>query len=370
MSFGQDFLQGFFGNDYLKDYTHASKIFRSAGYDLAPRTKFLYHVYFNLNTAKIPKLAAAFPTSDRNTLGVLVKNIQLPQYEIETDVLNQYNRKRIIQKKINYKPIKVSMHDDGLDLARRLWYNYYSYYYKDPSQSYSSTSSASTASSNPGNYNDRDIYNINRRNNDWGFIGESFTDGASGKPAFFKDITIYGFNNRKFASYTLINPMISSFEHDTYDYKEGNGVMENSMTIQYETVKYASGAIGKIPSDVIPGFGDPAHYDTSPSPLTRPGATGSLGGPGGLLATGSGLLNDLESAANGNWSGILGAAQKAGALANQVKNLPAILKSEASSVVSGVLNTVSNSQSGKSGITTNVPANSNTAVKVGSTLTV
>ena len=45
MAFGQDFLNTFFGNDFLKDYTHASKTFRTNGYENAPRLKFLFHVY-------------------------------------------------------------------------------------------------------------------------------------------------------------------------------------------------------------------------------------------------------------------------------------------------------------------------------------
>ena len=44
MAFGEDVLKGFFGNDFLKDYTHASKTFRSNNGALSPRRKFLFHV--------------------------------------------------------------------------------------------------------------------------------------------------------------------------------------------------------------------------------------------------------------------------------------------------------------------------------------
>ena len=52
MSFGQDFLQGFFTPAGLKDYTHAAKTFLSDGQNLIPRYKFLFHVFFNINTAQ------------------------------------------------------------------------------------------------------------------------------------------------------------------------------------------------------------------------------------------------------------------------------------------------------------------------------
>jgi len=136
MAFGQDFLKAFFGNDYLKDYRHASKTFRTNGYENAPRFKFLFHVYFNINTSAIPQLARIFDAGEQSTIGLLVKNIELPKYKLDVETLNQYNRKRLVQKKIEYQPIKAVFHDDGGDLIRTMWYNYFAYYYKDPSQAY------------------------------------------------------------------------------------------------------------------------------------------------------------------------------------------------------------------------------------------
>ena len=350
MAFGQDFLKGFVGVNTLKDYAHASKVFTTNGYELAPRNKFLFHVYFNLNTAEIPALAAAFPSSDTSSLGVLVKTAQLPTFNVETETLNQYNRKRVIQKKINYQPIAIDFHDDGGDVVRNMWYNYYSYYYKVPNQQYGAGAAVPAENGSIGElankigfaYGTRDIYDGNRPINDWGFIGESYDqasaggpggnsggDQSSGKPPFFKDITIYGLNQHKFAAYTLINPLIKEWRHDTYDYSQGAGIMQNSMTIEYETVKYFSGAIGKVRPDTnVQGFANPTHYDTVRSSLARPGSTASVLGQGGLLDTGIGIIGDLQS---GSVSGVIGALQKAGTSYNTFKgkNLRAVVKEEA-----------------------------------------
>ena len=327
MSWGQDFLTGFFGGQGLKDYAHASKTFRTNGYELAPRNKFLFHVYFNLNTTDIPALNAVFPESEVSSLGLLVKTIQLPTYTLDTETLNQYNRKRIIQKKINYMPVSMTFHDDGGDLSRLLWYNYYSYYYKDPNQQYGSApamnGSIGQVDNEPGfSYNNRDIYSNSRPVNDWGYIGESYSQGAagasgnlgpdqsSGKPPFFRDITIYGMDQHKWASYVLINPLIKEWKHDQYNYSEGGGIMENSMTVEYETVKYYKGAVGgSRPDTNVKGFADPAHYDNIRSSLARPGSTRSVLGQGGLLDAGIGIVQDLQS---GGVAGVIGAVQKAG----------------------------------------------------------
>jgi hypothetical protein len=324
MAFGQDFLKGFFGADALKDYSHASKTFRTNGYEFAPRNKFLFHVFFTINTQQIPALKNALfaGNQDQATIGLMVKSAQLPTYTMSVDTLNQYNRKRLAQTKIDYNPVSIEFHDDGGDLIRNMWYNYFSYYYKDPSQAYDSPNNQNgqlQQIQTPAgfSYNSRDIYENSRFVNDWGYIGEGYDDGLTtingipgGKPPFFRDIRIYGLNQRKFAEYILINPMITDWNHDTYDYAQGNGTMTNRMTIKYETVKYYSGAVGGVRPDTnVVGFADPSYYDTVPSALNRPGATQTVLGQGGLLDAGIGIVQDLQS---GGVAGLVGAVQKAG----------------------------------------------------------
>jgi hypothetical protein len=185
------------------------------------------------------------------------------------------------------------MHDDGGDLIRTLWYNYFSYYYKDPNQPYNNVSSTNGAAGVDSSqaagfsYNNRDIYVNDRTVNDWGYIGESFNDGTNaenGKPAFFRDITIYGFDQHKWVSYVLVNPLISTWNHDTYNYSEDGGIMQNSMTIQYETVKYYSGTIGaERPDTNVVGFADPNAYDQILSPLSTRDQTSFVNGQGGNI---------------------------------------------------------------------------------------
>lgn len=309
MAFGQSNNLSWLGPEYLRDYQHASKVFRTNGYQNAPRLKFLFHVYFTINTVEIPPLQNIFGTN-QSTIGLLVKNIQLPQYNISTETLNQYNRKRIIQKKIEYQPIQIEFHDDGGDLIRTMWYNYYSYYYKDPSQKYGNQSSTNGAlgvdSNTPAgfNYNTRDIYANDRLVNDWGFIGESYSDGTnsvSGKPPFFRDIRIYGFDQHKYAEYVLINPLITNWSHDQYDYADGGGVMKNTTSIQFETVKYYAGNIGDERPDLnVQGFADPNAYDQGPSPLYSPGGTSQVTGQGSQLQVGQGARQDLAARTTAN----------------------------------------------------------------------
>ena len=336
-SFGDNILRGFVGTNGLKDYSHASKTFRSNNYQLTPRTKYLFHCYFNVNIGQIPALQGQFQNSDISSIGLMVKTADLPSFQITNETLNQYNRKRVVQTKINYAPVTITLHDDQSDLIRNLWYNYYTYYYKDPTYGYNNITNQngslgkSATLQNGFGYNIGDTYS-GRQETDWGYIGEGYTDSSPdtatgetpGKPRFFNDITIYGLAQKRFASYILINPIITDWKSDQYDYSQGAGTMSHTLTIAYETVKYNSGVIGgAAPSTSVVGFADPAHYDTTKSKLSRPGGTATVFGQGGIIDAVSGATADLQALASGQGGlqNVLGAVQTAGTAYNTFKNV-------------------------------------------------
>ena len=318
--FGQDSLQPFPPNQGLRDYTHASKTFRSSGYDLTPRNKFLFYVYFNLNT-NIPAVANLTSGGKSSTIGLLVKTAQLPGYTIDVATMNQYNRKRLVQTKINYNPAQIVFNDDASDLIRNMWYQYYQYYYSDPTYKYGNTPNQTGVLGQiqvpevlgGAAYTANDIYSPSRGVQHWGLSGQGYnnptlqslstallTGPASGQLPFFNDITIYGMNQKSYAQYTMINPLIESWTHDTYDYSQGNGIMTHTMSIRYENVKYYSGAVGGAqPSDPVTGFADPSHYDTMTSPIAVPGSTNTVMTQGTIKSSPTGSKQDLQALATG-----------------------------------------------------------------------
>jgi hypothetical protein len=298
----------------LRDYTHASKTFGVSGgsYNLAPRNKFLFHVYFNLNT-NIPAVANLVSGGKSSVIGLMVKTAQLPSYQVDVSTMNQYNRKRLVQTKINYNPAQIVFNDDHSDLIRNMWYQYYQYYYSDPTYKYGNTPNQSGVLGEiqvpavlGGAAYVNDTYTPSRGVQHWGLSGQGYnnptlqslatsllTGPASGQLPFFNDITIYGLAQKSYAQYTMINPLITDWQHDTYDYSQGNGVVTHTMTIKYEAVKYYSGDIGgNQPSEQVTGFADPAHYDTNISAIARPGSNNQPGGA-------SGNKQDLQALAQG-----------------------------------------------------------------------
>ena len=241
---------------YLRDFRHAAKIFLPNRQANAPKVKFLFHVYFEIN-----EQAYKPPTGDN--FGILVKSVKLPSYKFDTETLNQYNRKRIVQTKIKYDPIDVVFHDDNQSQMTAMWNAYYQYNYADSINQADVLGVAGAGAK----YQARNIYNPSIAGDEaYGYRGGSTQDDGTKIP-FFKDITVFGFWQQNFLAYTLINPIITNFSHDTYDYAEGGGVMSNTMTIDYETVTYNSGKMdANNPEEFVTGFGG-ANYDRAFSPL-------------------------------------------------------------------------------------------------------
>jgi len=306
------FLNGFLDNvvsgalnpkGSLGDYAHGSRLYVDDSHRLSPKVKFLYHVSFNIN----PDAAAVIPQlreKHLNELNMLVKTAQLPAYNIQTDVKHQYNRKKIVQKRIDYQPIQIVLHDDNMGVTTAMWEAYYRYYYRDGN--YAKTTPAGAPDTGGSEF---DPFNrsgqFGRTQFRYGF------DNDSSSP-FFNSITISQMARKKYTSFTLINPIISSWQHDTMD-NSASDVVANTMTVEYETVHYSRGAIGKGGPK---GFAE-EHYDKTPSPNSLSGGgASSLLGLGGVLAGGMGVLDDITGG-TANFGTVLKAAnviQNAGGL--------------------------------------------------------
>ena len=270
-SFGQFITDVSNPKGNVADFRHASRLFADDSFRLAPKSKFNYHVSFGIDTRALKSLN--FDYRHRNEINMLVKKCDLPKFTIATETLNQYNRKKIVQNKVDYTPINISFHDDRLGVTRQLWENYFAYYYAD-----------STVAKKAGAYNRTAMAGGTFITTPYGF------DNNSSIP-FFQKITIYQMANKQYASYTLINPVITAWNHDSLDY--GSSVpAEQSMTVAYEAVAYGTGYVSQ---GNPPGFAED-HYDTLPSPLKLAGgSSNNLFGPAGVLAGAESVFGAVSS---------------------------------------------------------------------------
>jgi len=272
------FLKQLATGDQIKDFKHASRLYVDSNYRLSPKYDWLYHVFFDVNPTlskvDVIKLVEA---------GMLVKNIDLPKFSVDTKTLNNYNRPEIVQTKIKYDTLNITFHDDQANVVRLLWYDYFSHYYRDTDVGYADSTGRINQDLH-GNYK----YRPDKREilNNFGYSPRN--DAGLNGPQYLQAIRIYSLHQRKFSEYTLINPVILSFGHGSHS-GSSNGSLEHSMTIGFTSVLYASGNVTK---NTVKGFGD-LHYDRSPSPLTPAGGgTNSILGPGGILSAADEIVGD------------------------------------------------------------------------------
>ena len=298
-------------NETLRDYQHAARLFTDGQFALAPKFKFLYHVVFGLNSSALTDIS--LKQLHNNEINMLVKNVELPNFEIKVENLNQYNRRKNIQYRHNYKPLSITFHDDNLGVINNLWKNYYSYYYADP-----------TSATVIGAYN----RNATKK---YSFIPTSYgLDNGSTLP-FFTHIKMYQLARHEYTCYTLYNPIISSWNHNKLSYEE-NKVHDNVMTIEYEAVSYSYGQVNSQTQEQFPEGFAKEHYDNVPSPIqgsqfegvSSPsfvtGANDSITSLGNIIES----INSYQNTTN----------------PTQIPNTPVISSVISNSPVSGITNTI------------------------------
>jgi len=281
----------------LGDARHAARLYLDNGMSRAPRTKFLYHVQFNINQPAV--MSSTYLKNNQNAIDMLVKQADLPKITFEHEVKNQYNRKRIIYKEIKYEPLNLVFHDDNLGVINALWAQYLSHYSNErylPPTFWTQTKGGVYAPDQTTGGKEKADSNMDatgraERQIEAGQIRYGLdVDKINFTRPFFDSITIFTLSRKKFNSYTLINPHITSWNHGNVDQGSNNGTIEATMNIVYETVLYGTGSIiaGLRPR----GFAE-LYYDKTPSPLTIGGGQiSSIFGPGGLINAGSQIIED------------------------------------------------------------------------------
>jgi hypothetical protein len=209
---------------------------------------------FNINPDITLPLVQSY-RQNNPTIGALVKSAELPKFKMATEVLNQYNKKTYVQSKIEYTPVNLTMHDDHDNTTTALWEAYFRYYFADNSEATKSFVSG------PDKFNDlkyRPQPSAGSR------VDYGMNNGIKTYKPFFKSISLFQLNRQQFTGFNLVNPIITDWAHDSLNQSDGK-LLENKMTIGYETVQYAT---GKLKSNNInsPDAFLELIYDKTPSP--------------------------------------------------------------------------------------------------------
>ena len=175
---------------------------------LVPRPKFLFFVRFRLSQSALSENLSGF--RDTSTIsnikeGIVfqIKQIDKPKFNINTETMNQYNKKRVVQTNIDYNPMTINFHDDVGDRVLRFWADYYEYYYGDGGRT--------TTKDWAYDITNRDFYNGEKEG--WGFKG--FYAGGANNMNFLESIELIQFYGQQYTSIEFVRPIVTIFDHDS-----------------------------------------------------------------------------------------------------------------------------------------------------------
>lgn len=149
-----------------------------------------------------------------------VSSVTVPSFQFDTMVANQYNRKRVVQTKINYDPVTVTFYDTHDSQWHLLFQKYVRNYYHSVQgiESVDISNGFSTVDSNFDNY-----------------LGYTPTSDAA--RYFFPEIALIQPGHPPGERVTVLKrPMITSMNGDTLDYSSSQPVMY-TVTFQPESIE-------------------------------------------------------------------------------------------------------------------------------------
>jgi len=273
----------------MGDWQHASRLYIDNDLKFAPKQKYLYHCYFQLDPV-VSSIMPELKEKHNLEIGMLVKAADLPRFQAMVETRNKYNRKKNIQTAIQYEPITITFHDDNYGVTTALLEAYYRYYFADAG--YGRV---------PGAYNkagagDNTYLGSGRNQFKYGL------DNNISVP-FFQNIQISQIAKKAYTTYTIVNPMITNWQHDSVDNSDGTTTMQNTITVVYEAVHYNRGNVVTGTEGNPVGYGSQEHYDTQPSPISLLGGgtlglAGSFGAGADLydyISKGSAFRSPLEA---------------------------------------------------------------------------
>lgn len=195
-----------------------------------PYLEFQYFVKINLNPA-LKEFYTEYLGSTANPsidYAPLIQSIDMPGMSMETTPLNEYNRWRTSQTKINYESVKMSIFDSNNGVGLNLWRMYYEYYFRDGVTARGETEKGKLPIM-PSAFEHNDTF------------GFRLMDKYKDIRYLITSIEIFQLHNFNANHIILHNPKISGFSQGTMSYASSTA-MALDFTFEPEFVTYAGNA--------------------------------------------------------------------------------------------------------------------------------
>jgi hypothetical protein len=218
----------------LKPANRAANLYlRGSNHDPAPRQAHQYVVVFNMYQLAVPEhLKTTYDELNqfRDRLHFLVNSVDQPKFTVDQTVLNQYNRKRVVNRSITFDPLSFRMYDthDGLGLkfAKLL----YEFEFQGARLTQKKSGVQGESRSEDHNYN-RNLYQTEDQFTKSHHFGLATHNNFHSR--LLKHIDIYQVAGKMYSKTRVIYPRLARFDMDQLDYAQ-SGVVNLSFGFQYE----------------------------------------------------------------------------------------------------------------------------------------
>lgn len=251
------------------------RLFSPSGYNI-PKPRFLY--FCNIVTDKLQSRTL-------KELSFFVKRIDRLQMSYDVSEMNQYNKKRLIQNKLNFGPLNISLHDTVDGAAFKLVEAYNRFYFGDFTNKSNSSWSYDVVGSGF------------EQAQGWGLKGNQTPNNAN----FISRIEIYEIFDQVYSQMNFINPKFTNVDMQSHD-QSSSDPSELNITAKYEGFVFE--AIAKpITQELANKWGLPFHNELFSGLLGGFALAGmDLGHTGGL--SNQSIFSDVASILSGGTSAI------------------------------------------------------------------
>ena len=250
------------------------RMFSPYGYNV-PKVKFLYYVNF---------VTTNLDSRTQSHLGFFVKKVDRLQMNYEVVQMNQYNKKRLVQTKLEYGPLNFVLHDTADGTAFKLIEAYNRFHFGDFAFKNNSSWSYDVVGSNF------------ESQGDWGLTGRLSPNASY----FIERIEIFEMYNSTYSQLNFIHPKFTSVEMGGLASEE-SGANDVSISCKYEGVVFHA-INAPVTYELAEMWGLPFHNNYLSALL------GGLNIPGFDISSGVGLpgqslLSSIANIINNNANG-------------------------------------------------------------------
>ena len=198
------------------------------------RQKFEGYVNFHFNSEV--DISSLNNNDTRNTLSSLCRAAEVPTAEIQTDIKNQYNRKRVTVTHTEFKPITVTAYDTVDSAWVIVLMKMYAHLFTQPIGKFDTSGNTPLPAPVPNDIvpdavaggGSEAVHSGNFNSN---YAGYNLRPAAQRN--FITSMDIVKYHGQKAIRYTVFNPMITNFEIEGIDHGDSMPAMI-TMSISYE----------------------------------------------------------------------------------------------------------------------------------------